>query len=369
MNIWQEIQPLQIELNTGLFGDDSLYAKTIRRTLSPEQAVRFESRSRERKVFRFRATVEWVCHPSRARAMGLRTVRRPPAICRAARDTKPRPPVARNLARVIIRYLMRCKRPGCPRRSSNSMTLTPVAAVEPAVRVKPGPWRRDSGPPGFLSKTTPKARRPPALSVSYRRCPCDEVLQATNRDRKPCLACDDLILMISMSLMLCHRSSLTLLLIRTGHFFAGSNGDVEAFAMVLELVFGMSDAQDNLGEQIPANLPTPALKSYAEAASGYRYGKDRAFDSLVRSLFRTRGDVRNRLERRLESQLRKLELKLHLTPVQISKESSLPVEVTSNGSWIVSIGRCENNGRLPGSSVRDLDAVNDLTRRLNWPNP
>ena len=52
-NIWQEIQPLQVELNTGLFGDDSLYAKTIRRTLSPEQAARFESLARERRAFAF----------------------------------------------------------------------------------------------------------------------------------------------------------------------------------------------------------------------------------------------------------------------------------------------------------------------------
>ena len=58
-NIWQEIQPLQVELNTGLFGDDSLYAKTIRRTLNQEQAARFESVSHERASFRFRATVDW----------------------------------------------------------------------------------------------------------------------------------------------------------------------------------------------------------------------------------------------------------------------------------------------------------------------
>ena len=58
-NIWQEIQPLQVELNTGLFGDDSIYAKTIRRTLTGDQAARFESLSRERNSFRFRATVEW----------------------------------------------------------------------------------------------------------------------------------------------------------------------------------------------------------------------------------------------------------------------------------------------------------------------
>ena len=58
-NIWQEIQPLQLELNDGLFGDDSIYAKTIRRTLSTEQLVRFESSERERADVRFRTTVEW----------------------------------------------------------------------------------------------------------------------------------------------------------------------------------------------------------------------------------------------------------------------------------------------------------------------
>ncbi len=58
-NIWQEIQPLQVELNAGLFGDDSIYAKTIRRTLSPDQSARFESLARERTTVRFRATVEW----------------------------------------------------------------------------------------------------------------------------------------------------------------------------------------------------------------------------------------------------------------------------------------------------------------------
>jgi hypothetical protein len=58
-NIWQEIQPLQVELNSGLFGDNSLYAKTIRRTLNHDQAARFESVSHERTSFRFRATVDW----------------------------------------------------------------------------------------------------------------------------------------------------------------------------------------------------------------------------------------------------------------------------------------------------------------------
>jgi hypothetical protein len=58
-NVWQEVQPLQVEINSGFFGDDSIYAKTIRRTLSGDQAARFESMMRERKLVRHRSTVEW----------------------------------------------------------------------------------------------------------------------------------------------------------------------------------------------------------------------------------------------------------------------------------------------------------------------
>ena len=41
-NIWQDIQPLQIELNTGLFGDDSIYKKTISKTLDGDQISQYE---------------------------------------------------------------------------------------------------------------------------------------------------------------------------------------------------------------------------------------------------------------------------------------------------------------------------------------
>jgi hypothetical protein len=58
-NIWQEIQPLQVEVNAGLFGDDSLYTKTIRNTLTEDQTARYESLLRQRRTARFRATVEW----------------------------------------------------------------------------------------------------------------------------------------------------------------------------------------------------------------------------------------------------------------------------------------------------------------------
>jgi hypothetical protein len=66
-NIWQEIQPLQLELNTGLFGDDSIYYKTIRRTLDGDQISGYECLLRERKMVRYKATVEWfVVHLDKA---------------------------------------------------------------------------------------------------------------------------------------------------------------------------------------------------------------------------------------------------------------------------------------------------------------
>jgi hypothetical protein len=59
VNIWQEVVALQVELNHGLFGAGSIYAKTFRHTLSDDQTTRFESQSRERQVARMRTTVEW----------------------------------------------------------------------------------------------------------------------------------------------------------------------------------------------------------------------------------------------------------------------------------------------------------------------
>jgi hypothetical protein len=46
-------------LNAGLFGDDSLYAKTIRSTLTSDQSALYESLVHERKNARYRATVQW----------------------------------------------------------------------------------------------------------------------------------------------------------------------------------------------------------------------------------------------------------------------------------------------------------------------
>jgi hypothetical protein len=66
-NIWQEIQPMQVELNTGLFGDESLFAKTIKRTLDTQQAARYDGLLDKRRQVRHRATAEWfVVHIDKA---------------------------------------------------------------------------------------------------------------------------------------------------------------------------------------------------------------------------------------------------------------------------------------------------------------
>ncbi len=58
-NIWQEMQPLQMELNTGFFGENSIFVKTIKKTLTDDQAQRYDDLMRRRSVERQRATVEW----------------------------------------------------------------------------------------------------------------------------------------------------------------------------------------------------------------------------------------------------------------------------------------------------------------------
>jgi hypothetical protein len=53
------IPPLAIELQSGLFGDRSLFAKTIKRTLSADQAAQRERYVHQQKLFRYEATIAW----------------------------------------------------------------------------------------------------------------------------------------------------------------------------------------------------------------------------------------------------------------------------------------------------------------------
>lgn len=57
-NIWQEIQPLRNKQATGLFGETSFFAKTIRKTLTEEQIAKYDAVNNERRRFRYRAAIE-----------------------------------------------------------------------------------------------------------------------------------------------------------------------------------------------------------------------------------------------------------------------------------------------------------------------
>jgi len=87
-NIWQEIQPLQTELNSGLFGDDSFFAKTVKRTLNEEQAAKFESVLRHRSLVRYQATVAW-CVVQLDRSVGLSEEQRRRLVELLVKETRP----------------------------------------------------------------------------------------------------------------------------------------------------------------------------------------------------------------------------------------------------------------------------------------
>jgi len=56
--IWQHIQPLQTELSAGLFGESSIFRKTVRTTLSAEQAASYDKIQQERRASLYRAKIE-----------------------------------------------------------------------------------------------------------------------------------------------------------------------------------------------------------------------------------------------------------------------------------------------------------------------
>jgi hypothetical protein len=58
--IWQDVQPLQAGVNSGLFGGDSIFAKALRTTLTPEQIADHEKAARDRLLFRYWAKVDLV---------------------------------------------------------------------------------------------------------------------------------------------------------------------------------------------------------------------------------------------------------------------------------------------------------------------
>jgi hypothetical protein len=74
-NIWQDVQPLQAEIFAGLFGDESIFQKTLKKTLSQEQSARYDALLSERVVERRQASIElFVAHLDKA--LGLTEAQR-----------------------------------------------------------------------------------------------------------------------------------------------------------------------------------------------------------------------------------------------------------------------------------------------------
>jgi hypothetical protein len=73
--IFQEIQPLQVAFNAGLFGEGSLFAKTLVKTLDADQSRRYETALRERRQFHYRSRVDLVV-ATLGNAVGLSTDQR-----------------------------------------------------------------------------------------------------------------------------------------------------------------------------------------------------------------------------------------------------------------------------------------------------
>jgi hypothetical protein len=86
--IWQDISPLQVQFQAGLFGDDSFYHKTLRNMLKGEQLSRFSQVDGERRQFQYRAKVELVV-AMLENALPLRDEQRQKFITLIVKETKP----------------------------------------------------------------------------------------------------------------------------------------------------------------------------------------------------------------------------------------------------------------------------------------
>jgi hypothetical protein len=56
--IWQDISPLQMMMQSGLFNEDSFLGRSLHNTLTAEQYARYDAMVRDRREFRHRAEVE-----------------------------------------------------------------------------------------------------------------------------------------------------------------------------------------------------------------------------------------------------------------------------------------------------------------------
>jgi len=103
-NVWQEINPLQQKQSAGLFGDNSLFGKTVRRTLTDEQRIKYQAVVEERRQFRYRAAIEVSLH-TLANTVALRHEQHEALIKLLVEETQP-PYLFGQMDNYVVMYKM-----------------------------------------------------------------------------------------------------------------------------------------------------------------------------------------------------------------------------------------------------------------------
>lgn len=86
--LYQELVPLQSAVNSGLFGDGSLYSKTLRRVLGDYDDARYQETLRAKREFHYRAKVELVV-AQLDQTLGLSDRQRRTLVDTIIRETRP----------------------------------------------------------------------------------------------------------------------------------------------------------------------------------------------------------------------------------------------------------------------------------------
>jgi hypothetical protein len=86
--IWQDISPLQMSMQAGLFDGDSLFYKSLRNTLSSEQWAKYDAVERERVEFSHRTSIVQAV-AGWEQNMPLRAAQRRELIALLTKETKP----------------------------------------------------------------------------------------------------------------------------------------------------------------------------------------------------------------------------------------------------------------------------------------
>jgi hypothetical protein len=87
-NIWQDINPLQMKLQTDLFDGNSLFYKSLHNTLTSEQWAKYDAAERERREFSYRVSIERAVF-TWEQNMPLREVQRRELIALLTNQAKP----------------------------------------------------------------------------------------------------------------------------------------------------------------------------------------------------------------------------------------------------------------------------------------